>query len=83
MSFGLPMVCSKTPPCEEVIEVGINGMLAEFRSPNHIARKIIELLENRQLAEKLGKAAREPILERYELNKCLHKQEDLIYSLVR
>lgn len=83
MSFGLPMVCSKTPPCEEVIEDGVNGMLAEFRSPNHIARKIIELLENRELAEKLGKAARETILERYELNKCLHKQEDLIYSLVR
>ena len=83
MSFGLPMVCSKTPPCEEVIEDGVNGMLAEFRSPNHIARKIIELLENRELAAKLATAARQTILRRDELHKCLRTPEDLIYSLVR
>ena len=83
MSFGCPIVGSKTPPVQEVMEDGVNGLLAEFRSPHHIARRIMEILDDRALAERLGKAARETILDRFELNKCLRKQEDLMYSLVR
>ena len=83
MSFGLPIVVSKTPPCEEVVKHDVNGLLADFRSPYHIAQKIIELLSDREKAERLGKAARETILEKYALIKCLKKQEDLIYSMVR
>lgn len=83
MSFGLPMVVSKTPPCEEVVKHDVNGLLADFRSPYHIAQKIVELLSDREKAERLGKAARETILEKYALIKCLKKQEDLIYSMVR
>lgn len=83
MSFGLPIVVSKTPPCEEVVEDGVNGMLAEFRSPQHIARKAIELLEDRHLAHRLGRAARETVLERYELKRCLHSLEDIMFSMVK
>ena len=83
MSFGLPLVASKTPPVEEVVTDGVNGLLAEFRSPHQIARRIEEVLDDRELAARLGKAARETVLERYELTKCLHRQEDLLYSLVK
>ena len=83
MSFQCPIVGSKTPPVQEVMEDGVNGLLAEFRSPHHIARRIEELLEDRELAQRLGKAARETILEKFELRKCLRKQEDLMYSLVK
>lgn len=83
MSFGLPLVTSKTPPCEEVVKHNENGLLADFRSPYHIAEKIDELLTDRDKAKRLGKAARETILEKFALIKCLKKQEDLIYSLVR
>lgn len=83
MSFGCPLVASQTPPCEEIVEDGVNGMLADFRSPHHIARKIEELLDDRTLAHRLGQAARETILERYELSKCLRRQEDMIYRLLK
>ena len=83
MSFGCPMVCSKTPPVQEVMEDGVNGLLAEFRSPYHIARKIEELLDDPERAKKLGKVARETILERFELMKCMKAQENLMYSLIR
>lgn len=83
MSFGLPMVCSKTPPCEEVMTNEENGLLADFRSPHHIAQKIIELLENREKAHRLGKAARETIVKNYSLMDCMKKQENLIYSMIR
>lgn len=82
MSFGLPMVASATPPCEEVVTDGVNGLLADFRSPQEIADRIIELLEDREKAERLGKAARETVLERYEVMSCLRKQKALIDSML-
>lgn len=83
MSFGLPLVGSATPPVMEVVEDGVNGLLAEFRSPMHIANRIDEILDDKELAARLGKAARETILEKFELNKCLHGYENLIYSALR
>ena len=35
------------------------------------------------MAAKLGRKARETILDRFELNKALHNYEDLMYSLVK
>ena len=83
MSFACPMVCSETPPVQEVMEDGVNGLLANFHSPNHIARKIEEILDDPELAKKLGNAARETIRKRFELKKCLRAWEDLMYSLIR
>ena len=83
MSFGIPIVSSKTPPVEEFATDGDNALLAEFRSPHHISLKIEEQLENRDAALKMGKRARETVLERTELNKCLRRQEDFMYSIIR
>lgn len=83
MSFGCPIVGSRTPPVEEVMEDNVNGLLAEFRSPYHIARKIEEILDDPDRAKKLGERARETVQERFELMKCMRAQEDLMYSLLR
>lgn len=82
MSFGCPIVASRTPPVQEVMEDGVNGLLAEFRSPYHIAHKIEEQLDNPERANKLARRARETIFDRFELMKCMRAQEKLIYSLV-
>ncbi len=83
MSFAVPMVCSKTPPCEEVMVNEETGLLADFRSPHHIAQKILELLNDREKAHRLGNAAREFVVKNYKQQDCLRKQENLIYSMVR
>ena len=80
MSFGCAMVGSKTTPVEEVIEDGKNGLLANFRSPQHLAMRVEELLNNPALRKKLGKAARETILTRYNLRDCVQKQIDMVFE---
>lgn len=80
MSFGCAMVGSKTPPVEEVIEDGKNGLLANFRSPQHLAMRVEELLNNPGLRKRLGKAARETILTRYNLRDCVQKQVDMVFE---
>ena len=81
MSCGCAIVGSDTPPVREVMEDGVNALIADFRSPHHIARRAEELLDDRALAAKLGKAARETVLERYELKTCLRKMEDKLHRL--
>ena len=80
MSFGCALVGSKTPPVEEVVEDGKNGLLANFRSPQHLAMRVEELLDNPELRKRLGKAARETVLERYDARECVKKQIDMIFE---
>ena len=82
MSFGCAMVGSKTPPVEEVMEDGKNGLLANFRSPQHLALRVEELLNNPKLRAKLGKAARQTVLERYDVRDCVKKQIDMIFRAI-
>lgn len=83
MAVQCPLVASATPPVEEVVTDGVNGLLVNFRSPEHIAMRVEELLDNRALAKELGKAARKTILERYELNRSLNKLINLLYLQVK
>ena len=83
MSFGLPLVASATPPVMEVVEEGVNGLLAEFRSPHHIATRIEEMLSDKAMAERLGRAARQTILDKYDFIHCMRQQEEMLYKALR
>lgn len=83
MSFGCALVASKTPPVEEVVEDGRNGLLANFRSPQHIAQRIEELLDDAELRKRLGRAARETILDRYDMRDCVRRQTDMVYGALK
>lgn len=83
MSAGCCLVASQTPPVEEVITDGENGLLAHFMHPEHIALRIEEALDDPLLRERLSKNARELIREKYDLTKCLNRQINFIYSHLR
>lgn len=83
LGAGCCLVGSATPPVEEVVEDGVNGLLANFRRPEHIAMRIEEALENPELRARLGKAARETVLEKYDLRDCLQKQLNMIYGAMK
>lgn len=80
MAMGCCLVAAKVPPVEEVVTDGENGLLANFRAPEHIASRVIEALEDRELRKKLSKAARETIKDRYDLKDCLREQINMIYG---
>jgi glycosyltransferase involved in cell wall biosynthesis len=46
MSAGCLLVASRTPPVQEVIEHGGNGLLVDFFSPQEIAGCVVEGLEH-------------------------------------
>ena len=83
MSAGVCLVGSATPPVEEVVEDGRNGLLVNFRSPEHIALRVEEALTHPELRVRLAREARETILSRYDLADCLRKQINMVYQAVK
>ncbi|MBQ7479710.1 MAG: glycosyltransferase [Selenomonadaceae bacterium] len=83
MACGCCLVASSTPPVEEAVEDGKDGLLAHFLHPEHIALRINEALDNPGLRERLGRAARQTILERYDTRDCLRRQVNMIYGALK
>lgn len=74
MSCGCAIVGSATDPVMEVVQHRKNGLLVDFFSPNSLAESVSELLHNRLLAKRLGLAARETVLNKYQISDCVQRQ---------
>ncbi len=71
LSAGCLLVGSKTPPVAEVIQDGVNGLLADFFSHQEICDRIIEALNNPDKMAAIRAKARQTVLERYDLAQLL------------
>jgi glycosyltransferase involved in cell wall biosynthesis len=82
MSAGCLVVGSRTPPVEEVIRDGENGLLVDFFSKEEIAGKIDEAL-SLEGAQLVRNRARATVLERYDLKRvCLPAQLGMVARLL-
>jgi len=82
MSAGCLVVGSRTPPVEEVIRDGENGLLTDFFSTEAIAAKVDEAFGNR--FPEIRERARRTIVENYDLKRiCLPAQLELVEALQR
>jgi glycosyltransferase involved in cell wall biosynthesis len=83
MAAGCLVVGSRTQPVEEVIHHGGNGLLVDFFSPEQIADRIIEALEDSRSFESLRRNARQTIVDRFDLRSiCLPAHLRLLNMLV-
>jgi glycosyltransferase involved in cell wall biosynthesis len=72
MSCGALVIGSRTPPVEEVIEDGVNGRLVDFFDVAGWSAALIMALAHPEPAMDLRRAARQTILDRYDLaSRCL------------
>jgi glycosyltransferase involved in cell wall biosynthesis len=69
MSTGCLIVASKTAPVQEVIEHGRNGLLVDFFDPQALAATVADALERRASLQHLRDAARQTIVERYDMQR--------------
>ena len=74
MSAGGLVIGSRTPPVEEVIRDGVNGLLVDFFDVAAWSDTLIEALAQPERYEAMRAAARQTIVERYDLHRhCLPK----------
>jgi glycosyltransferase involved in cell wall biosynthesis len=71
MAAGCLLIASKTPPVLEVIKDRVNGLLVDFFSPQDIANRVEEALNNPQEMKAIRANARDTILKHYDLAKLL------------
>ena len=83
MSAGCCVVGSDTAPVREVLEDGKNGLLVDFFSPDAIAKKAVDVLNNSHNYDHIRKAARQTIIDRYDLKKLLPLQCKLIEQIAQ
>ncbi|MGK7888397.1 MAG: glycosyltransferase family 4 protein [Leptolyngbyaceae cyanobacterium] len=67
MSTGCLVIGSKTPPVQEVIRDGVNGLLVDFFSPSELADRIDEVLSHPDRFQELRHNARTTIKARYDM----------------
>jgi glycosyltransferase involved in cell wall biosynthesis len=82
MAAGLPVVTADMPGVREVIEPGVEGLLAEPLLAHDVAEKVRRLLDEPALARRMGAAGRRRAEQRYGLatvvGQLLTLYEDLI-----
>ena len=84
MSVGCAVVASDTPPVSEVITHDTNGILIDFFDGMGLAQEVSNLLDNKDLRDRLGQNARASILTNYDLHTvCLPRQIQWIYELAK
>ena len=77
MSCGAVVLGSATPPVQEMIRDGENGLLADFFDVEAFAAKAIEVLRDPAAFRPLGRAAETMIAQRYSLEAVLPKMLSL------
>jgi glycosyltransferase involved in cell wall biosynthesis len=67
MSFGLPVVATNVGGIKEVVENNIDGLLSESKNPKAMAENIIRMVEDGNLRDRLGLAARNKVIKQYSI----------------
>jgi glycosyltransferase involved in cell wall biosynthesis len=75
MKCGVPVVCTSYPPGPEIVEDGVNGLLADPTSPRDFSKKITRLLGDSALSHRLVVNARQTVTERFSLERCIDETE--------
>ena len=84
MAMGALVIGSKTDPVEEVIKHNKNGILVDFFDTNDLINAVNKVLVEPDNYEKLRQAARQTIVENYDLKKiCLPEQIKIVEGMLR
>ena len=83
MASGCVVVGSRTPPVEEVIVDGYNGILVDFFDIKALAERVNEVMLDAKRFAKMRSRARQTVVVKYDLHSlCLPRQTALIDHLI-
>lgn len=82
MAMGKPIIATKVGGIPEIIEDGFNGLLVPPRDSGVLAAAIKTLMDNRQLATKIGQTARD-FAQNFSIKATAQKWELLYTTLLR
>ena len=81
MASGLPVVSTRVGSIEEIVEHGETGYLVEPGDHAELARRILALMEDAELAREMGRRGRMRVEEQFSIRKMVGDTQSLIESL--
>ena len=73
MSCGIPVVATKVGGNKEIVQHGENGLLVARSSVSEITQAISKILQDKELAARLGNNARQSIVEKYSFERVVER----------
>lgn len=82
MAAGVPVVATSVGGNPEVVQDGITGLMVPPRDAGALARAICTILEDRDLAGRLGRAGRQYVADRFSVERMVRQTEQFYFSLL-
>lgn len=82
MAAGKPVVATAAGGVLDIIEDGVNGLLVPPQDSKAMADAVLELLSNREKAERIGLAARQCVAERFTVEYHVVKVQSVYDSIM-
>jgi glycosyltransferase involved in cell wall biosynthesis len=82
MASGIAVVATAVGGTPEIVDDKVTGLLVPPRDAAGLAQAISSLLENPQLAARMGNAGRERIERRYSMERAVYETQQLYTSLL-
>ncbi len=80
---GLPVVAWPAAGIPELIDHGVNGLIAEYESVEDLTRQLARVLSDSELRESMSTAARASVLAEHTLDRQADEQVELLSGLLR
>jgi spore coat protein SA len=81
---GLPIIATRRGGIPEVVRDGLNGLLLDRHDdPRELAGKIVSLLQDRDLRQKLGRQGRQWVRENFSWEQIAARQEEIYDEVLR
>lgn len=81
-AIGRPIVTTNSIGCKDVVDDGINGYLIPTRDVDALAEKLKILIDDKELRQKMGVAAREKAEREFSLTMVIEKHLSIYKELV-
>lgn len=77
MSCGVPVIATRIGGVSELIEDGVSGLIVPPANPMALTEAICRLLQDPQLRQRMGRAARQRVQERFSIEAVVPRMLDL------
>jgi glycosyltransferase involved in cell wall biosynthesis len=82
MAAGVPCVCTDVGGCRELVDPGVTGYLVPAADSRSLADRILELAENPQTRERMGRAGRLRIENEFSVGKLVSMTDQILTRLL-
>jgi len=82
MALGKPAVVTRVGGMPEVVEENVSGLIAEPRSPEALADKLLSLLRNDDLRQTMGQAAQLRVRKMFDIRNRVTAMENIYRKLI-